>query len=122
MNPISRSLAIFTSKSSGSSDATEVPKIRDGLLLGGDGVCCREISASRFDFEDRGNMEDADLKPNLCPVFFGGSGGGWSSEFVLPVLFRACAVTALSWYFCLINLSMAESASSTSIGMGGRAF
>ncbi len=37
VNPISRSLAIFSSKSSFPSDPTEVPKIRDGLLLGGDG-------------------------------------------------------------------------------------
>lgn len=95
MNPISCSLAIFIVKSSFSSDATDVPKTRDGLLLGGDGDCCRAISASRLDFEDKGKMDEADLKPNLLPGF-GGNGGGWSSEFVLPVLFCAAAVTALS--------------------------
>ncbi len=63
-------------------------------------------------------MDDADLKPNLLPVF-GGSGGGLSSEFVLPVLFRAGPFRTLSWYLFLINLSIAESASSTSNGIGG---
>jgi hypothetical protein len=74
-NPISRSFAIFIAKSSCSSDATDVPKIRDGLLLGGDGDCCRDISASLLDFEDKGKMDEADLKPNLLPGF-GGNGGG----------------------------------------------
>ncbi len=63
-------------------------------------------------------MDDADLKPNLLPVF-GGSGGGLSSEFVLPVLFRAGPSNTLSWYFFRMNLSIAESASSASNGIGG---
>lgn len=66
-------------------------------------------------------MDEADLKPNLLPVF-GGNGGG-SSEFVLPLLCcRIGALTALCWYFCRINLSMAESASSASKGIGGLVF
>lgn len=72
---------------------------------------------SRRVFEDEsGNMEEADLKPNLLPVL-GGKGGGWSSEFVLPV---SCLAAALSAYLLRMNLSMAESASSASIGTGGR--
>jgi hypothetical protein len=66
-------------------------------------------------------MEEADLKPNLLPVF-GGRGGGWSSEFVLPVLCFAGGLTDLSTYFCRMNLSIAESASSASKGIGGRVF
>lgn len=66
-------------------------------------------------------MEDADLKPNLLPVF-GGSGGGWSSEFVLPVLCLVGGFAALSTYFCRMNLSIAESASSASKGTGGLVF
>jgi len=71
------------------------------LFLPGDGDRSREASnsccraESRLALEDRGNIEDADLKPNLPPVF-GGKGGGWSSEFVLPVLLRAGALTGLS--------------------------
>ncbi len=66
-------------------------------------------------------MLEADLKPNLLPVF-GGRGGGWSSEFVLPVLCLVGGLTALSWYFCRMNLSIAESASSASKGTGGLVF
>jgi hypothetical protein len=124
LNPISRSLAIFASKSSEPSAPTAVPNTRDGLfLLGGDGDLSRESgrAASRRALEDNGKIDEADLKPNLLPGF-GGSGGGWSSEFVLPVFCRACALIALSWYFCLINLSIAESASSASNGTGGLVF
>jgi hypothetical protein len=125
LKPISRSFAIFKSSSS-ESPATEVPITLDCLFLGGDGVLCPEFSksdcaAARRFFEESGKMEDADLKPNLLPVL-GGRGGGWSSEFVLPVLFRSGALTVLSIYFCRINLSIAESASSTSNGIGGFAF
>lgn len=119
LKPISRSLASFDSKSSGLS----TPNTRDGLfLLGGEGDLSREsgraAAASRRALEDNGKIDEADLKPNLLPVF-GGRGGGWSSEFVLPVFCRACALTTLSWYFCLMNLSIAESASSASNGTGG---
>lgn len=71
---------------------------------------------SRRDFEESGKIEEADLNPNLLPVF-GGSGGGWSSELeLLPVSFREAA---RSEYFPRINLSIAESASSASKGIGG---
>jgi hypothetical protein len=71
-------------------------------------------------FEDeRGKMEVADLNPNLLPVF-GGNGGGISSEFVLPV--SCLAAAALSAYFCLMKRSIAASASSASMGMGGLVF
>jgi hypothetical protein len=74
-------------------------------------------------------MDEADRNPNLLPVF-GGSGGGVSSDSVLPVVPVSCRTGAcarpppklLSWYFCLINRSMAESASSASNGMAGFAF
>jgi hypothetical protein len=123
LKPISCSLAIFKSRSSESPAPTEKPNTLDCLFLGGDGVLCPEFSksgcaASRRCLEESGKIDDADLKPNLLPVF-GGRGGGWSSEFVLPVLFRTGALTARSMYFCLMNLSIAESASSTSNGMGG---
>lgn len=83
--------------------------------------CCL-AAASLRDFEESGKIEEADLKPNLLPGF-GGKGGGWSSEFVLPVLFLAVGfAAALSIYLPLMNLSIAESASSTSKGIGGFAF
>lgn len=126
-NPISRSFAILASKSSFPYSPTAAPNTLDCLLRFGDGVfsfsaskSCR-AAASRLDFDESGNIEEADLNPNLLPVF-GGNGGGWSSEFVLPVLCLAGAFTDLSTYFCLMNLSNAESASSTSNGIGGFVF
>jgi hypothetical protein len=95
LNPISRSFAIFESNSSGPSEPTDAPKILDCLFLRGDGGSSLAASASRRDFEDNGKIDDADLNPNLLPVF-GGRGGGWSSEFVLPVLLRIGAFTVLS--------------------------
>lgn len=94
----------------------------DGLLVGlGDGArtasTAAAIRASFFDFDDRGNMEEADLKPNLAE-FFGGNGGGVPSSrsgyLGLPEL-----LATLFIYFALINRSIAPSASSTSIGTGG---
>jgi hypothetical protein len=98
LKPISRSFAIFESKSSSPFEPTDAPKILDCLFLRGDGGSSRSslaASASRRDFEDNGKIDDADLNPNLLPVF-GGRGGGWSSEFVLPVLLRIGAFTVLS--------------------------
>lgn len=68
-------------------------------------------------------MEDADLKlePNLLNVF-GGSGGGVSSDSVLPVLCLLVEARGLFIYLARINRSIAVSASSASIGTGGRLF
>lgn len=126
LNPISYNLAKLVSKSAGVGSPTSVPNNFEGLFrLGGVGDRSRETgrgaAASRFALEDNGKIEDADLNPNLIPVL-GGRGGGWSSEFVLPVCCCVCALGVRSWYFCLINLSIAESASSASKGMGGLAF
>jgi hypothetical protein len=124
-NPISCSFAIFDSKSSGFGWPTSAPNNFDCLfLLGGEGDLSLELgraAASRRAFDDSGKIDEADLNPNLLPVL-GGSGGGWSSEFVLPVFCRLCVLTAGSWYFCRMNLSIAESASSASNGIAGFAF
>jgi hypothetical protein len=82
LNPISRSFANFMSKSAGPSDPTDAPNTLDSLFfLSGEGDRARcsksfcAAAACRRDFEDSGNIEEADLKPNLLPVF-GGRGGG----------------------------------------------
>lgn len=132
VNPISLSLLSFESKSALPSDPTAVPNTLDCLFLLGDGdlllagsgllgsgTCL--AAASFLAFEESGKIELADRKPNLLPVL-GGKGGGLSSEFVLPVSCLFGALIDLSWYFCLMNLSIAISASSASTGMGGFAF
>ena len=130
LNPMSRSLARFDSKSVGFGSPTSVPNNFEGLFrLGGDGERSRDAgrcneavaAASRFALDDKGKIDEADLKPNRLPVL-GGSGGGWSSEFVLPVLCRVGALMVRSWYFCRMNLSIAASTSSASKGIGGFAF
>ncbi len=81
LKPISRSFSIFKSRSAVPSAPTEAPNTRDCLfLLGSGGDCARAsskscLAASRRDLDDKGKIEDADLKPNLLPVF-GGRGGG----------------------------------------------
>lgn len=80
LNPISRSLANFISRSSVPSAPTAAPNILDCLFLRGDGDRWRPVSksclaASFFAFDDNGKIEEADLKPNLLPGF-GGNGGG----------------------------------------------
>lgn len=120
--PISRSWANFVSRSSGSPSTFEALFLLSGE--GGRGGCSYSLCAAaawRRAFDDRGKIDEADLKPNLCPGF-GGRGGGWSSEFVLPVLCLTGGFAALSWYFCLMNLSIAESVSSASKRTGGRWF
>lgn len=143
VNPISRSLAIFALKSVGFAVdglvavvGLELNVTARSLRLGGEGGegervrsyglsgSGRAAAASLRAFEESGKMEDADLRLNLLPVF-GGSGGGWSSELVLPVFWRDCPCAngfLLSAYFCRINRSIAESASSASIGIGGLVF
>lgn len=78
MNPMSRNLAILPVKSRGPAPLV-TPKMFGSLLLSGEGDLRSGISTggggSRRDFEDRGNIEEADRKPNLLPVL-GGSGGG----------------------------------------------
>lgn len=100
LNPMSRKVDSFPSRSSWASWATDEPNTRDGLLLGGEGdLRCDESkyvgAAACLDFEDNGKIEDADLNPNLPPVF-GGRGGGSSEPVLLPVLFRAGGLTAFS--------------------------
>jgi len=89
INPISRNFAIFMSKSSSYVAPTLFPNILDCLFILCDGdlsskalksSCCEasnscRAAVSRLDFEDNGNIDDADLKPNLLPSF-GGRGGG----------------------------------------------
>lgn len=102
VKPISRNFASFLSKSSTVLLETSIPavapNILDGLfLIGGEGDRCRSLDDSRWAvaaasllaLEDIGNIDDADLNPNLLllPLLpFGGSGGGLSSDSVLPVL------------------------------------
>lgn len=130
VNPMSRSFSSLEAISSDSAEPTEVPNTRDCLfLLGGDGdLACADSkscrAASLRDLDDNGNMEDADRKPNRLPVF-GGRGGGWSSvePELLPVSLDFIGVgAAFEVYFCRINLSIAESASSASNGIGGLVF
>jgi hypothetical protein len=132
LNPISRSLARFDSRSAMFGSPTSVPNNFEGLFrLGGDGDRSREsgraaaaaaAAASRFALDDKGNIDEADLKPNLLLPVLGGRGGGWSSELVLPVFCRVCVLIARSWYFCRMNLSIAESTSSASKGIAGLLF
>lgn len=136
LNPISRSLVRFNSKSDVLGSPTSAPNSLDGLFrLSGDGDRSREpresresgraaaaaAAASRFALDDNGKIDEADRKPNRLPVL-GGRGGGWSSEFVLPVFCLVCALIVRSWYFCRMNLSIAASTSSASKGIGGLVF
>jgi hypothetical protein len=73
--------------------------------------------ASFFDLEDKGKMDEADLNPNLVE-FLGGNGGGVPSPICGDLDFPV-PLTVLFIYFCRINRSIAESASSTSTGTGG---
>ena len=118
-NPISFSLFIFPARSIGpvsiffdlepGAKSGEGDLLRVGTMSTGGG-------RSRRVFEDdSGNIDEADLRPNLLPVLGGGK-GGWSSEFVLPV---SCLFAARSAYFPRMKRSIAESASSASIGIGG---
>lgn len=96
LNPISRSVSNFDSKSSAADidSPTAAPNTFDCLLCTIGGDCgpnsCARASAFLLDFEDIGNMEVPDLKPNLLLWVFGGKGGGeWrSSDSVLPVSCR----------------------------------
>lgn len=67
------------SKSPAVGDPTSAPNNLEGLfLLGGDWERSLEsgrAAASRRAFEDKGKIEEADLKPNLLPGL-GGRGGG----------------------------------------------
>jgi hypothetical protein len=80
--------------------------------------------ASFLDLDDSGKNEDAALNPNLVDEeFFGGRGGGVpSSESGLLGLPEERTVATLLVYFCLMNRSIAESASSASMGTGGFRF
>lgn len=117
--PMSLSVASFES-----SPSPEVcmldPKTRDGLFTRGGEVC---VLSKPRPGDTGGDLEvDVFLNPNpKRPVGFGGSGGGLSSELVLPVLFRVPGCTApmntRCSYFCRMYRSIAPSTSSTSMGM-----
>jgi hypothetical protein len=79
------------------------------------------LLACAFAFDPRGKMDDADRKPKRLGVL-GGSGGGVSSDSVLPVLWVLVEPNARFMYFWRINLSMAPSASSVSTGIDGLLF
>lgn len=119
-NPMSRSVANF--ESSPSPDVWMFdPKTRDGLFTRGGEVSCPnprpgDTGGERF-FE-----VDVFLNPNPNrPVGFGGSGGGLSSELVLPVFCRVPGCDAVinmrCSYFCRMYRSIAPSTSSMSIGI-----
>lgn len=122
--PISRNVVSF--ESSPSPDVCMVdPNTRDGLFtLGGDASCSKLPKPG-----DTGGVRfrcDADAFRNVKPkrpVGFGGSGGGLSSELVLPVfcrvLGRESVMYILCSYFCRMYLSMALSTSSISMGICG---
>jgi hypothetical protein len=78
-------------------------------------------ACSFFALDPSGKMEEADLKPNLLKVL-GGSGGGVSSDSVLPVLCLFVEAKGLFMYFARMKRSMAVSASSASIGTGALLF
>ena len=96
VKPMSWSWASFLSMSSEFSYCTLAPKPFDDLFRRGDpglifdksrGEGRGRVAASLFALDDRGNIDEADLKPNLLGVL-GGRGGGVSSDSVLPVLWR----------------------------------
>lgn len=125
-NPISRSLASLFVNSSWPSDPDEAPKPREDPLGGaapGDRVCPASSPfvnlASFLAREERGNIEDADRKPNL--EFLGGRGGGVPSSYTASFSLLEELATLLV-YFCLTNRSIAESASSASTGIFGCLF
>lgn len=140
-NPISRSFCTFHCKSSAWDSPTEFPNTLEGLLytIGGDGdraasrASASALASAFFFLDDMGNIEDADLKPNLLLLVFGGSEGEGrrSSDSVLPVLPVSCRLCSgwtrapcvfLFIYFSLIYLSIAGSTSSTSRGTFGFEF
>jgi hypothetical protein len=82
--------------------------------------CAAAALASFFAREDNGNIDEADLNPNL--EFLGGSGGGVPSSSCVGFLSFPVWPATVLMYFCLINLSIAESASSTSMGIDGSLF
>lgn len=101
VNPMSRSFCSFTPVSSASllsnrTDAPKPPLVRGDAGLRGPGEA--DLPVSCFFLEPSGNMDDADLRPNRLPVF-GGSGGGVSSEEVLPVLCFLAPGRARCMYF-----------------------
>lgn len=121
LKPISRSFCSLISVSSASllsnrTDAPKPPLVRGDAGLRGPGEA--DLPVSCFFFEPSGKMEEADLKPNRLPVF-GGSGGGVSSDEVLPVLCFLAPARDRCIYFERMNLSIAGSTSSASTGMGG---
>lgn len=138
--PISLRVASFESKVS-SWLRTAEPRTLEGLFaLGGDARPSDPVRDG-----DKGGVNllcfwcrvkvalaERKLMPNFL-LGFGGSGGGWSScELVLrvAVYWGLCRVgciplaeeKALSSYFWRINLSIAPSASSMSMGMSGWTF
>ena len=122
-NPISRSVASFESMPS-PEVCTFEPKTLEGLFTRG-GECCPK---SPRPGDIGGVMSRGDVaalrSPNpKRPVGFGGSGGGRSSELVLPVFCRVPGRESFRYilcsYFARIYLSMALSTSSMSMGICG---
>ena len=122
--PISFSVTSFHSMPS-SRTPMLAPKIRDCLFVVSYFFLPNE--GELFPPESGSAEEERKPKPNFRPGF-GGGGGGLSSELAVPPVYVLCAADragapaakALCSYFCLMNRSIAESTSSTSIGTWGR--
>lgn len=108
---------------------TLVPNTRDCLFdgIGGEGASYSSRGEEDVDDRDSGFAEEARRpKPNRLPVF-GGRGGGCESSEERLVYPESCRLGGFGFpssrilysYFCRINLSIAESTSSTSMGIGG---
>lgn len=121
--PISRRVANFDSMPS-PDVCTLDPNTRDGLLTRGGDSCPKPPSpGDTGGVRLRGEVA-AFRSPNpKRPVGFGGSGGGLSSELVLPVFCRVLGRVSCMYircsYFCRMYRSMALSTSSTSMGICG---
>lgn len=125
--PISLSVVSFDANDAVPISATEAPVPCEAL--GGDNDP-RRAGWVLFEGRRRLDVEEADRRfdnPNILPVL-GGRGGGEPSGDPIPS--EPCRLGGLGfpssrdlyWYFCRMNFSMHESASSTSVGIAGLTF
>ena len=122
--PMSRSVANFESMPSPEVCTLE-PNTREGLLIRGGEVSCWKLSSP-------GEMGGVMLRGEVAalrspnpkrPLGLGGSGGGRSSELVLPVFCRVPGRESFKYILCSylarMYLSIAPSTSSISMGICG---
>jgi hypothetical protein len=120
--PMSRNVASFDSKPSPDVCMFD-PKTLDALLTCGGDASCPKLPnpGDKGGVRLRGEVAAFRKPKPKRPVGFGGSGGGRSSELVLPVFCRVPSRVSLMYtlcsYFCRMYLSIALSTSSMSIGI-----